>query len=50
MKKGKWYKFYRILINCCFAVAILAAGSVSYWGGYQQKEPENILNLLHKNV
>ena len=33
---------YKLIIKSCFAMAFLAAGSASYWGGYQQKEPEHL--------
>lgn len=33
---------YKLIIQCCFAMAFVAAGSVSFWGGYQQKEPEHL--------
>lgn len=46
MRKIKMDKFYKAIVSCCFMMAVLAAGSVSYWGGYQPKEPEGINDIL----
>lgn len=27
-------------------MATIAAGTASYWGGFQQKEPENMENII----
>lgn len=34
------------IVDLCFLVAFMAAGSISYWGGYQLEEPENIVNII----
>lgn len=36
----------RRVVDLCFLVACMAAGSISYWGGYQLEEPENIVNII----
>lgn len=48
--KRKKYNFCKVIINCSFIAAILAAGSASYWGGYQQKEPDDIMSVIKKYV
>lgn len=48
MKRIDINYLYKLIINCCFAVATLAAGAASYWGGYQQKEPEDIQNIIRR--
>lgn len=37
---------FKIIIRCCFIMATIAAGTASYWGGFQQKEPENMENII----
>ena len=46
MKKNLKDNIYKLIIKSCFAMAFLAAGSASYWGGYQQKEPEHLDEYL----
>jgi len=48
MKKRIKSDLYKFIIQCCFAMAYLAAGSASYWGGYQQKEPDYLEEYFKK--
>ena len=49
MKKLKMDKLYKFMINFSFVAAVIAAGSASFWGGHQQKEPDDIQEVL-KNM
>ena len=44
--KKKTNLLMKRVVDLCFLVAYMAAGSISYWGGYQIKESENIANIL----